>query len=131
VEHEPSEMGATVSMGETRAGTILGTAGYMSPEQARGKHVDKRTDIWAFGVVLYEMVTGIRTFQGDTLSDSLAAILTKEPEWSKAPLKAQPLLKRCLEKEPRKRLRDIGDAMALLEAAPDTLPDAPVVLPQA
>ncbi len=126
---EPNELGATVSLGGTTAGTILGTAGYMSPEQARGKPVDKRADIWAFGVVLYEMVTGIRTFQGDTLSDSLAAILTKEPDWSKAPLKTQPLLRRCLEKEARRRLRDIGDAMALLDASPDALPEAPVVAP--
>src|ERR1700693_4545701 len=102
----------------TRAGMILGTAAYMSPEQAQGKPVDKRADIWAFGVVLYEMLTGCRMFQGKTVSETLAAVLTKEPEWERVPQKAQRLLRRCLEKDPKRRLRDIADAMTLLDDAP-------------
>jgi serine/threonine protein kinase len=97
----------------TQAGLILGTAGYMSPEQARGKEVDKRADIWAFGVVLYEMVTGKRLFEGETVSDSLAAVLTLEPDLTHVPAKVHRLLRRCLEKDPRKRLRDIGEAQYL------------------
>jgi Tol biopolymer transport system component/tRNA A-37 threonylcarbamoyl transferase component Bud32 len=103
----------------TMTGIILGTAGYMSPEQARGQDVDKRADIWAFGVVLYEMVTGKRLFEGATVSDSLAAILKEEPDLTLAPEKTRRLLRRCLEKDPKRRLRDIGDAMTLLEVAPE------------
>jgi eukaryotic-like serine/threonine-protein kinase len=99
----------------TQMGMILGTAGYMSPEQARGKEVDKRADIWAFGVVLYEMVTGQRLFEGETVSDSLAAVLTREPDLAQAPEKTRRLLASCLEKDPKKRLRDIGDWARLLE----------------
>ena len=99
----------------TISGMILGTAGYMSPEQARGQEVDKRADIWAFGVVLYEMLTGKQLFDGVTVSDSLAAVLTREPDLKLVPEKTRRLLSRCLEKDPRRRLRDIGDAMALLE----------------
>ena len=99
----------------TGAGIILGTAAYMSPEQARGKSVDKRADIWAFGVVLYEMVTSQRLFAGETVSDTLAAVLTREPEWDRVPVKVERLLRRCLEKDPKRRLRDIGDAMLLLD----------------
>jgi len=98
----------------TQMGMILGTAGYMSPEQARGKVVDKRADIWAFGVVLYEMVTGKRLFEGETVSDTLAAVLKEEPDLTLAPETTRRLLSRCLEKDPKKRLRDIGDAMPLL-----------------
>jgi len=94
---------------------ILGTAGYMSPEQARGKEVDKRADIWAFGVVLYEMVTGKRLFGGETVSDTLAAVLTGGPDLKLVPEKTWLLLKRCLEKDPKRRLRDIGDAMPLVD----------------
>jgi eukaryotic-like serine/threonine-protein kinase len=96
-------------------GMILGTAGYMAPEQARGKEVDKRADIWAFGVVLYEMVTGKRLFEGETVSDTLAAVLKEEPDLQKAPAKVRRLLRRCLEKDPKQRLRDIGDVGLLLE----------------
>jgi Tol biopolymer transport system component/predicted Ser/Thr protein kinase len=99
------------------AGMILGTAGYMAPEQARGKNVDKRADIWAFGVVLYEMVTGGQLFEGETVSDTLAAVLTREPDWSRVPPKLQRLLRTCLEKDPRLRLRDIGDWRGFLDAA--------------
>jgi Tol biopolymer transport system component/tRNA A-37 threonylcarbamoyl transferase component Bud32 len=99
----------------TQVGMILGTAGYMSPEQARGQNVDKRADIWAFGVVLYEMLTGKRLFDGATVSDSLAAILTREPDLTQAPERTRRLLRRCLEKDPKKRLRDISGAELLLE----------------
>jgi len=87
----------------TLTGMILGTAGYMSPEQARGQDVDKRADIWAFGIVLYEMVTGKRLFDGATVSDSLAAILKEEPDLTLAPEKTRLLLQRCLAKDPKKR----------------------------
>jgi Protein kinase domain len=107
----------TLTISPTRAGMILGTAGYMSPEQARGKAVDKRADIWAFGVVLYEMLTGQRLFEGETVSDTLAQVLAKEPDWEQVPAKVRRLLKKCLEKDPKKRLRDIGDAWELLEEA--------------
>jgi len=109
----------------TMTGMILGTAGYMSPEQARGQEVDKRADIWAFGVVLYEMVTGKRLFDGPTVSDSLAAILKEEPDLSLAPPKTRRLLQACLEKDPRKRLHDIGDAWRLLVDAPAVAGNAP------
>jgi eukaryotic-like serine/threonine-protein kinase len=110
----------------TQIGMILGTAGYMSPEQARGKEVDKRADIWSFGVVLYEMVTGKRLFEGETVSDTLAAILIREPNLAPAPRKVRRLLAKCLEKDPKKRLRDIGDAWELLDdAPPEAAPSAP------
>jgi hypothetical protein len=108
------DQSATVTV-ETRTGVILGTAGYMAPEQARGLPVDKRADIFAFGVVLYEMLTGQRLFQGGTLSDTLAAVLTREPDWNRVPPAAERLLRRCLERDPKQRLRDIGDALFLLE----------------
>ena len=98
----------------TQTGMILGTAAYMSPEQARGKPVDKRTDIWAFACVLYEMLTARRAFGGDEISDTLAAVLKEEPDWTSVPARARTLVQRCLEKDPRRRLRDIGDAMPLL-----------------
>jgi Tol biopolymer transport system component len=104
----------TISVHATAAGVILGTAAYMSPEQASGKPVDKRTDIWAFGVVLWEMVTGRRIFEGETVSHVLAAVLTQEPDLSLAPARVRPLLERCLVKDLKKRLRDIGDAAILL-----------------
>src|SRR5262245_33714902 len=102
----------------TGIGIILGTAAYMAPEQARGKPIDKRADIWAFGVVLYEMLSSQKLFEGETISDTLAGVLTKEPDWDRVPVKAQRLLKRCLEKDPRRRLRDIGDAWSLLDDSP-------------
>ena len=104
----------------TRAGAIMGTAAYMSPEQARGKAVDKRADIWAFGVVLYEMLTGRRLFTGESVSDILAAVLTREPEWNRVPPRTLRLLRRCLERDPKLRLKDIGDARFLLD---DGLPE--------
>jgi serine/threonine-protein kinase len=103
----------------TADGTLLGTAPYMSPEQARGKTVDKRTDIWAFGCVLYEMLTGRSAFQAATVSDTLAAILTREPDWARLPATTPPhirkLLERCLRKDPKSRLHDIADARLELE----------------
>jgi eukaryotic-like serine/threonine-protein kinase len=105
----------------TEAGVILGTAAYMSPEQARGRPVDKRTDIWAFGCVLFEMLSGRRPFAGDTLSDTIAGILTRDPDWSALPAdlpaNINVLLQRCLEKDSKRRLRDIGDARIELEDA--------------
>ena len=102
----------------TGVGVILGTAAYMAPEQARGQAVDKRADIWAFGAVLYEMVTGRRLFDGETVSDTLAAVLKETPAWEGVPARVLPLLRRCLEKDPKRRLRDIGDAMELLQETP-------------
>jgi serine/threonine-protein kinase len=114
----------TVTVSGTYEGAILGTAAYMSPEQARGKTVDKRTDIWAYGCVLYEMLTRRRAFAGETASDTIAAILEREPDWTKlppaAPAHMRRLLRRCLEKDPNRRLRDIGDARLELDEALST-----------
>ncbi len=103
----------------TMGGMILGTAAYMAPEQARGKTVDKRADIWAFGLVVYEMLAGTTAFAGDTISDVLAAVLTREPDWTALPVTTPAsitrLLARCLEKDPKRRLRDIGDARLEIE----------------
>ena len=114
----------TITAVATREGVIAGTAPYMSPEQARGKDVDKRADIWAFGCVLYELLTGIRAFAGETTTDVLAAVVNREPDWSRlpsaTPASVRRLLARCLEKNPKRRLRDIGDARFELDdsAAP-------------
>ena len=105
----------TMTRQGTEAGMILGTAAYMSPEQARGKAVDKRADIWAFGVVLYEMLTGRRLFAAETTSDVIAAVLTREPDLSPVPKPWRRLIGRCLEKDPRRRLRDVGDAWSLVD----------------
>jgi Tol biopolymer transport system component/tRNA A-37 threonylcarbamoyl transferase component Bud32 len=116
----------------TQAGIILGTAAYMSPEQARGRAVDKRADIWAFGVVLYELLTGESLFQGEDVSDSLAAVIRKEPDLTRVPIEVRRLLQACLEKDPKNRLRDIGDVWRLLDTRQEetTKPARPgVVLP--
>jgi eukaryotic-like serine/threonine-protein kinase len=105
----------TMTIAATQAGMIMGTAAYMSPEQAAGKPVDKRADIWAFGVVLYEMLAGKRLFEGETISDTLAAVLKTKPDLTQVPAKVRRLLEGCLEKDPRRRLRDIGDVGLLLE----------------
>ena len=120
VSHEAGMSPTITSLG-TVAGVIIGTAAYMSPEQARGKPVDKRADVWAFGCVLFEMLSRARPFEGETVSDTLAAVLAKDPDWSAlpagVPLRLRELIGRCLEKDPRRRLRDIGDARIELENA--------------
>src|SRR5436190_20183700 len=109
----------TFTVHATQMGVILGTAAYMAPEQARGKAVDKRADIWAFGVVLFEMLTGRQTFGGDTISEVMAAVMKDDPDWNRLPAGLPPqvlrLLRRCLVKDPKQRLRDIGDARLLLD----------------
>ena len=114
IEHSP-----TITAAMTAAGTILGTAAYMSPEQARGRSVDRRADIWAFGVILWEMVTGKRLFEGETVSDTLAAVLRAEPTWEELPVEEAPqlcrLIERCLVRDPQQRLRDIGEARIFLQ----------------
>ena len=111
--------GTHLSAGPTREGVILGTAAYMSPEQARGQAVDKRTDIWAFGCVLYEMLAGQGPFTGPTVTDTLAAILEREPNWGALSPTLHPriheLLRGCLEKDPKKRRRDIADVRMEIE----------------
>jgi Tol biopolymer transport system component len=123
------ENSPTMTISPTQAGMILGTAAYMAPEQARGKTVDHRADIWAFGVVLYEMITGKRLFRGDTVSDILAAVLKEEPRLDQVPQKIRPLLRRCLEKDPKNRLRDIGDWTLLIAEPQYTAPRASRWLP--
>ena len=127
----------TLTMRATMAGVIMGTAAYMSPEQARGQNVDRRSDIWAFGVVLYEMLTGRQMFGGDTVSDSLAAVLKTDPDWSaippQTPMAIRRLLRRCLERDRMRRLSDIGDARleideamaGIAEPSPEAAPERP------
>ncbi len=114
----PVDESPTLTMGMTEVGMILGTAAYMAPEQAKGKEVDKRADIWAFGVVLYELVTGSRPFHGTDMSEILASVIKEQPSYEPVPYELRRLLKKCLEKDPAKRLRDIGDVWELLESAP-------------
>jgi len=120
-----AEDSPTLTMTAMQAGVIMGTAGYMSPEQARGKPVDKRADIWAFGVVLYELLIGNPLFHGETVSDVLAAVLKTEPDLTRAPARVRPLLASCLEKDSKERLRDIGDMRLLLDRAPAATSPAP------
>ncbi len=108
----------TLTAYATALGMIMGTAAYMAPEQAKGKPVDKRADIWAFGVVLYEMLTGRRAFEGEDVSSILAAVIQSEPRWDSVPANVRRLLQSCLEKDPRRRLRDIGDVWKLLDDGP-------------
>ncbi|MDD5544670.1 MAG: protein kinase [Acidobacteriia bacterium] len=123
VEDESSSTDAskspTMTHLATRAGFILGTAAYMSPEQAKGKAVDRRSDVWSFGCVLFEMLTGRQTFEGDTASETLAAVLRGEPDWAllprNTPAEIRRLLERCLRKEAKSRLQSIGDARIILE----------------
>ena len=131
VEASPSEDGGlsespTLTLAATQRGQILGTAAYMAPEQARGKTVDKRADVWAFGVCLFEALSGKRVFQGEDASITLASVLKSDPDWERlpgdTPRKLQELLRRCLSKDPRQRLHDIGDARIEIEevmAAPE------------
>ena len=118
--HDPS-LSPTVTVGGLSEGVVLGTAAYMSPEQARGRSVDKRTDIWAFGCVLFEMLTGRNPFGGDTVSDTIAGILEREPDWrllpEATPATIRRLLQRCLEKDLKRRLHDIADARLEIDDA--------------
>lgn len=123
---DPSYSPTITSLG-TMAGAVLGTAAYMSPEQARGTGVDRRADIWAFGALLWEMLSGKRAFEGETVSDTLASVLRAPLEWdalpAATPRKIRRLLERCLERDPKRRLRDIGEARIALES-PDDEPEA-------
>jgi Tol biopolymer transport system component len=133
-EHPPSASdlshSPTVTGGMTRDGVILGTAAYMSPEQARGKPVDKRSDVWAFGVVVWEMLTASRLFARQTVTDTLAAVLTIPPDWaelpSKTPRSLQRMLRRCLQRDAAQRLRDIADARLEIEEAASELEGATI-----
>src|SRR5215472_3496893 len=111
----------TISAAATRDGMILGTAAYMSPEQARGKVVDRRCDIWSFGAVLFEMLSSQQAFAGEDVSHTLAAVIMKEPDWNALPATTpssiQRLARRCLNKDPKRRLRDIGEARIAIEDA--------------
>ncbi len=113
----------------TGVGTLLGTAAYMAPEQAKGKPADKRSDVWAFGCVLYEMLTGKRAFEGDDIADTLANVLKMEPDWSRLPSTLPPavrvLLRRCLAKDARQRCGDMAAALILLEESAHLAPAAP------
>ncbi len=144
LEREPTSGGTDPAMsptltsgGQTRDGMILGTAAYMSPEQARGRPVDRRADIWAFGCLLYEALTGERAFPGETVSDTLVAVLSREPDWSALPAGTPPrlrrLLERCLTRDERRRLRDIGEARIVIEdvIAGDGGAAAEVAVPEA
>ena len=117
----PAMTNSPTLIGPTGAGVLLGTAPYMSPEQARGLVVDKRSDVWAFGCVLFELLTARPAFSGATMSDTIAAILDRDPDWTAlpaaTPLAVRRLLQRCLVKDPKRRLRDIGDARFSIEDA--------------
>ena len=106
----------TLTMSPTQAGMILGTAAYMSPEQARGKPVDKRADVWAFGVVLYEVLTGRQTFTGETVTDVLASVVKEQPSLDRLPGRVRAIVERCLQKDPRQRWQAIGDVRVEIEA---------------
>ena len=115
---DPQANSPTITLGATQLGTVLGTAAYMAPEQARGKPVDKRADIWSWGVMLYELLTGDRLFPGEDAADTLAHVLTRQPNLDRVPPKARRLLERCLEKDAKRRLRDIGEARFYVDEAP-------------
>jgi predicted Ser/Thr protein kinase len=134
MEPPPSEEGnpansPTLTMGATQAGAILGTAAYMAPEQAKGKTADKRSDIWSFGVVLYEMLTGQRLFEGESAVEILGGVLNKEPDLSAAPTRAHKLLHWCLEKDRKDRLASISDARRLLSRDSDGANSAAATAP--
>lgn len=120
-----SSTSPTLTIASTQAGVLIGTAAYMSPEQARGKRVDRRCDIWAFGCVLFEMLTGQPAFSGETVSDTLAGVIKEDPDWSRLPAGLPPRLKellhRCLQKDARRRLQVIGDARIELENSSSNL----------
>ncbi len=116
----------TLTAAATQAGVIIGTAAYMSPEQARGRAVDRRTDVWAFGTVVYEMLTGRKAFEGETVSDTLAAVLTREPDWEAlprdTPASVRRVLRRCLDRDPKTRIHDVADARLELDEPLETAP---------
>jgi serine/threonine protein kinase len=109
----------TMTISQTQAGVILGTAAYMAPEQARGKSIDRRADIWAFGVVLFEMLTGEQAFKGDTVADVLGAVIHKDLDLSRVPAKVQCVLDSCLQKDPKQRLQAVGDWHLLIQDVPE------------
>ena len=135
-EGDPSQS-PTLTAAATQMGVIMGTAAYMSPEQASGKPVDKRADIWAFGAVLFETLTGTKPFPGDDVSQTLARVIDRDPDWDALPATLSPALdtylRRCLQKDPRQRVRDIGDVRLAMEGAfetTDTAPAGVVIAPQ-
>ena len=132
-ETDPSQS-PTLTAAATQMGVILGTAAYMSPEQARGKPVDKRADIWAFGVVLYEMLTGRRPFAGEDVSEVMAGVIKSAVEWDTLPADVPPALgtylRQCLKKDPRERIRDIGDVRLAMLGAFDVPAQPPLELPE-
>jgi len=121
------ETSPTLTVSATPAGMILGTAAYMSPEQARGKPVDKRADIWAFGCVFYEMLTGAKPFSGEDVAEIVGAVIHKEPELARVPSQFRDLIERCLRKDPRRRMRDIGDVRLALEEPPGVNGNTPTL----
>jgi hypothetical protein len=127
--HTPSISPTVMSPAMTGAGVILGTAAYMAPEQAKGKPVDKRVDIWAFGVVLYEMLSGRTLFAGESVAETIGLVVTREPDWSALPASTPPriaaLLRRCLTKDPHDRLRDIGEARFALTRRDEAVRETP------
>jgi serine/threonine-protein kinase len=132
--HAALSQSPTLALSATNVGVILGTAAYMAPEQARGRTVDQRADIWAFGVVLFRMLTGGRIFEGETVTETLAKVIEREPEWDQLPADTPPalrkLLQRCLVKNPKNRLQAIGDARIVLQELidqPDEAIPSPVV----
>jgi eukaryotic-like serine/threonine-protein kinase len=130
---DASQWPTLTSPAATRVGVIMGTAAYMSPEQARGRTVDKRADVWAFGCLLYEMLAGTRPFEGDDVSETMARVIEREPDWSAlsktAPTPVVRVIRRCLQKDPGNRLRDIGDARLQMLDALDALGEGSVTPP--
>src|SRR5262249_23994428 len=126
----------TLTAQATQAGVVIGTAAYMSPEQARGKSVDRRADIWAFRAVPYQILTGRRCFEGETVSDTLAAVLMRDPDWSampaSTPAPVRRVLKRCLDRNPKTRMHDIADARLEMDEAaePAAAAGAPALAPR-
>jgi serine/threonine-protein kinase len=122
---------ATGTLDQTAVGVVLGTAAYMSPEQVLGKPVNNRADVWAFGVVFYELLTGGRLHKGESTQEIMASVLKDEPDLTKVPYPVRRLLRRCLERDPSKRLRHVGDVMSLLDDAPQaadqTRPDSAIL----
>jgi eukaryotic-like serine/threonine-protein kinase len=133
IHQSPLQNSPTLSVAATQAGMILGTAAYMSPEQAKGKAVDRRADIWAFGCVLFEMLSGNQAFEGETVSDVLAGVIRAEPDWTALPTATPPeivrLIRRCLEKDPRRRLQAIGESRIAIEETLSSAGAAPPLSP--